>query len=382
MKGVKSISEFNSPGQAIKELLDQRGWTQEELAEIVSRSLKHLNEIIQNKRPVTQEFADLFASTFLDREGGYVSTSDAWLELSRKHHGTSSQANPKDDPIRRKAQIYRYIPVKELIKKNWLKATDDLSNLENQLKKFLGQPTDKPLDLSFLDRNVRSMNFRKSDAHGPASEYSAQIWKHRVVNHISKQKKVEYNEVAFRALLENAHYYTVRPNGVKLFLKEMEDTGVSFAFLPHLSKTYLDGAAFADGDRPIIALSGRFDRIDNFWFTLLHESHHVLVDVFSESNDENEEFFDDSNVDPLTEKKEKAANEFAARLLLEKEIIEYFGRDVHYMPEGKIRLFAEYKSVHASIVVGVLAHKKMIPWTRMHRYKEPVRNKIPKKYLA
>jgi HTH-type transcriptional regulator/antitoxin HigA len=45
---------------------------------------------------------------------------------------------------------------------------------------------------------------------------------------------------------------------------------------PHLPKTRLDGAAILDEDgTPIIGLTLRYDRVDYFWFTLMHELIHV-----------------------------------------------------------------------------------------------------------
>ena len=56
----------------------------------------------------------------------------------------------------------------------------------------------------------------------------------------------------------------------------LAEHGIALAIVPHLPKTYLDGAALqlADG-RPVIGLTLRYDRIDNFWFCLLHELAHV-----------------------------------------------------------------------------------------------------------
>ena len=46
--------------------------------------------------------------------------------------------------------------------------------------------------------------------------------------------------------------------------------------VPHLPKIYLDGAAILFQDAtPVIGLTLRYDRIDNFWFCLLHELAHV-----------------------------------------------------------------------------------------------------------
>ena len=52
--------------------------------------------------------------------------------------------------------------------------------------------------------------------------------------------------------------------------------GVGLEYVDHLPRTHLDGAALRLPDgRPVIGLTLRHDRIDNFWFTLLHELGHV-----------------------------------------------------------------------------------------------------------
>ena len=38
-----------------------------------------------------------------------------------------------------------------------------------------------------------------------------------------------------------------------------------------------DGACFFQEDNPVIVYTGRYDRVDNFWFTLAHEIAHVLL---------------------------------------------------------------------------------------------------------
>lgn len=58
--------------------------------------------------------------------------------------------------------------------------------------------------------------------------------------------------------------------------KMLKDDGIVLVVAPHLPKTRVDGVTILkDKKRPIIGLSLRFDRIDNFWFTLLHELAHV-----------------------------------------------------------------------------------------------------------
>ena len=63
--------------------------------------------------------------------------------------------------------------------------------------------------------------------------------------------------------------------GPKLAQEFLADMGVALVFEDHFNKTYLDGAAMLDGDRPVVALTLRHDRLDNFWFALMHELIHV-----------------------------------------------------------------------------------------------------------
>jgi HTH-type transcriptional regulator / antitoxin HigA len=63
--------------------------------------------------------------------------------------------------------------------------------------------------------------------------------------------------------------------GPRLALEYLADAGIALVFEDHFDKTYLDGAAMLDGNRPVVALTLRHDRLDNFWFALLHELVHV-----------------------------------------------------------------------------------------------------------
>jgi len=63
--------------------------------------------------------------------------------------------------------------------------------------------------------------------------------------------------------------------GPRLAQEFLADMGIALVFEEHFSKTYLDGAAMFDGDLPVVALTLRHDRLDNFWFALLHELVHI-----------------------------------------------------------------------------------------------------------
>lgn len=73
-------------------------------------------------------------------------------------------------------------------------------------------------------------------------------------------------------------------DGLQRVSDALKTRGIAFVLLDHLPGTYLDGAAMcrqSDG-APIIALTRRHDRLDNFWFTLLHEYMHVACHLSPE----------------------------------------------------------------------------------------------------
>lgn len=66
--------------------------------------------------------------------------------------------------------------------------------------------------------------------------------------------------------------------------KMLKDNGIVLVATPHLPKTRVDGVAIlSNKKKPIVGLSLRFDRIDNFWFTLLHELAHISLHLGQDS---------------------------------------------------------------------------------------------------
>ena len=63
--------------------------------------------------------------------------------------------------------------------------------------------------------------------------------------------------------------------GPRLAQEFLAHNGIALVIEPHYKKTYLDGAAMLDDRLPIVALTLRHDRLDNFWFALMHELVHV-----------------------------------------------------------------------------------------------------------
>jgi len=100
--------------------------------------------------------------------------------------------------------------------------------------------------------------------------------------------------------------------GPKLAREYLARAGIALVIEPHFKNTYLDGAAMLDQGRPIVALTLRHDRLDNFWFVLLHELAHVARHL-----DEGHPFFaDDLDSPDKADRQEAEADAMAQEALL------------------------------------------------------------------
>lgn len=372
MAGKKK--DFQSPGQALKHFLEEKDWTQEDLSFILSISLKHTNEIIKDKKPISLELAKLLENVF---------EYDAmeWIRLGAKYQLQDNIENERERAVRLKAEVYQYMPINELIKKGWIK---DADNLETEIRSFWNLPKKGELDLSFLNSYKTNLEYRKSEAFETSfNQFNALIWHQKALNSSKQMKAKPFDKKGLMSLMDLMPSYTNRKDGIKEFLTDLNNVGVKFVYLSHLSKTYLDGAAFLVDGYPVVALTGRYDRVDNFWFTLAHELAHVALHLTNGGSDSI--FIDDttkSKETRSTSAKEQEANSKAEEVLLQNEIFKYFLHNTSYITDDKVEEFASAKQIHPSIVVGMLAFNDLASYSTLQRFKESVRDKIPLKYKA
>jgi HTH-type transcriptional regulator/antitoxin HigA len=144
--------------------------------------------------------------------------------------------------------------------------------------------------------------------------------------------------------------------GPKLVQEFLAEKGIALVILPSLPSTKLDGAAMQDQDGvPIIGLTIRHDRLDNFWFTLVHELVHVWkhlperdVAITDEDLDKNHE---DDDV------KESEANRLARNAFIPKSI--WVRSEAYLRPTYEsVQSLAAQLHISPAIVAGRLRREK------------------------
>ena len=250
------------PGRIIERELEARAWTQKDLAEIMGRPPQAINEIVRGRKAITPETAYQLAEAF-------GTSPDLWLGLEAQYRLHLAGKERDGAQIAQKSQIYSRVPVSELQKRSWIRETESVYDLENEVCAFLG------ID-SIGQQPQVATRFRDTPAREP--EHNAQIaWVQRV-KHLAQAQKVETYELSrVKAALPELFSHTIKAGDVAQVPALLQNLGIHFLIVPHLPHTYLDGATFTIEGHPVIALTLRYNRIDSFWFTLLHELAHVVA---------------------------------------------------------------------------------------------------------
>ena len=140
--------------------------------------------------------------------------------------------------------------------------------------------------------------------------------------------------------------------------------GIRFVVVAPLPGAKIDGAAFwLDATSPVIALSLRFDRIDAFWFTLMHEFAHIKHgDAWSVDRD----LIDDTigiAAMLVEDEAEQRASEAATNSLIPlRELESFISRVGPLYSKERIIQFAHKMKIHPGIIVGQLQHRNEISY--------------------
>jgi HTH-type transcriptional regulator / antitoxin HigA len=347
------------PGDTIREELEYYGWTQEDLAEITGLSAKHISQLVSNKAPITFDTACLLSKVFKQSPQFWLN-ADARYRLALEESASHEQAAAR-------TLIYRYMPVRDMRKKGML--PENPEELVPAVCEFWGM---KELNFSFMEERVAAC-FRKSRSRQQFNPHFAVTWLQLGRNASARPPQViaSYDPDRLRQLADSLAGLTRDADGIPAFVHSLAQAGVVFMHIPHLDKTYTDGATFWHGGRPALVYTCRYDRNDNFWFTVAHELGHILL-----HRDGDSPVFIDS-LDDLDgeDQREKEADEFAKRKLHIPGILRFF-QGVSRVSQVRVRECARVMGVHPAIVVGALQHAGRLRYLALNGLKKPVRSVI------
>jgi addiction module HigA family antidote len=345
-----------SPGATLRELLDRLGLSQSDLAERTGRPKKTINEIVRGKAAITPE-------TALQFERVLRIPASFWLNLERQYRAAQARHEERDRLAEHLAWLEK-IPVKEILKRGWIKPHADRVELLREVLTFFGiafpgawhdvwKETRKATALrqgksDEIDFGVIAVWLRKGEIEGRTRECRP------------------YDQDKFREALGHVKTLTTLP--AEKFSREIQErcaaAGVAVVFVPELPRLRIFGAArWLSPEKALIQLSLYYKREDQLLFSFFHEAGHVMLhgrrDIFVDF------------AAPSDDKQEVEANRFAADYLIPPDTYARFTARGSYS-EWAVLQFAREVGVAAGVVVGRLQHDKEIGFNQLTHLRRTV----------
>jgi len=344
-----------SPGEILLDALQERGWTQSDLAERTGRPIKTINEIAQGKTSITPD-------TALQLERVLNIPSKFWLNLESNYQTFIAKEKERKRLEKRTAWLEE-IPVSGMVKEGWISKYGDPVTQVQAVLNFYGIASPEVWNNQWLSPQV---GYRASQSLSKQPGATS-AWLRR--GEILSQK-IECRPFDGKALRESI----VRLRDLTLKSQDEFQTeitklcafcGVAVVYVPGLPKAPISGASrWLTPHKALIQMSLRHGTDDHFWFTFFHEVAHILL------HGKREVFIDD-DPDDADDLKEHEANAFACDVLMPAKLLSTFVADRKFDRKSVIA-FAKEIGIAPGIVVGKLQRHKLIGYNQLNDLKRHV----------
>lgn len=324
------------PIAAIKFRMEQLGKSQSDLAPILGSRSK-VSEVLSGKRELTlkmiralHEHLQIPADVLI-REGGTLPTAPVGIDIER-------------------------LPLREMAKLGWISPLLDIKDRAEEIVLGLIEKAGGRNGLpQALFRQGGARSNAKMDVHAMQAWCLHVLGQARAAGLENQHRKGSIN---FEFLEEVARLSTFR-EGPKLAREKLAQHGIALVVAPHLSKTYLDGAALWTKEQvPVVGMTIRYDRLDNFWFCLLHELAHLGRHI---PNGDGEVFIDDLQLrerdHAVDDAREREADEWAQNALIDPALWRDHPARQHPSVTNVVDL-AHQAKVHPAVVAGRIRYER------------------------
>jgi len=349
------------PGKILREKLQERGWTQDQLSSITGYGKQAISLIANEKNGVSADMAKALAAAF-------GNTPEEWLSWDSQYRLSNSDAEVGD--IERRARLHSLAPIRDMQRRGWITASDDLEKLETDLKKFFS--------VESLDGDVMFPVATHRTAKLPYLNPAEKAWCFRARKMAGVLPVPQFQPERLNQAEKELRKLAAYPKEARHLTELLASYGIRFVVVEPLPGVKIDGAAFwLDATSPVIALSVRFDRVDAFWFTLMHEFAHIKHgDALSVDSD----LIDGTigiAVTLVEDEAEKRASDAATHALIPtQELQSFISRVGPLYSKERIIQFAHKVKIHPGIIVGQLQHRNEIGYSSNREMLAKIRSAV------
>lgn len=320
---------FVDPVEAIKFRMEQMNLTPRDLVPLLGSRSK-VSEVLSRKRPLTLSMVRALYKGLGIPAASLVQEPTLFQEDQE-------------------AIEWNRFPLREMRKRGWIDDAELVSaDPKRTMEQFFSPLGSHWVPAALYKRTHYVRSARQMD------EYALAAWKGRVCRRaISDPPSVKFDRdrISLEFLRELAHLSSLS-DGPRHCKEYLDTIGISFLVEAPLPETYLDGAAILLAENhPIVALTLRHDRIDNFWFVLMHE----LVHIWRHLNPNTTAVYDDLDLEDSDNESEREADSTAGEILIPKADWENSPARYLRTPEA-VEHLAKKLRIHPALVAGRIRH--------------------------
>lgn len=342
------------PGHTVADLLEARDLRQIELATRMGVTPKFVSELLSGKASMT-------AATALALERSLDVPAEFWLAREGNYQAARARAASYQD-LASSVSWLSELPLKEMIKFNWIPNTTDKPAMVATCLQFFGVASVAAWRQQYVVQTNESAAYRASTKF-ERDPGAVAAWLRRGEVQGAQIECNSFDRERFLATLNTARELTLETDP-GIFLPRLKDLfaecGVAFVIERAPSGCPVEGAVrWLSPNKALIQLSGRYLRGDSFWFSFFHECGHIAL------HGKKILFLEEKG---LSGAEEDEADRFAADRLIQPSAWAAFQPAI--ISEQVIEEFARFVGIHPGIVLGRLQNEKRIPWkTRLNRLK-------------
>lgn len=335
---------IDHPGTFVAEELKEREWTQADLAYILGMDGTQLNKLIKGKTDITPESAIALGDAFDMPAEFFLNLQNAFDILKAK----------KADPgVSKRARLAKF-PIREMIKRGWIEDSD-AALLDLQIMRFFEKSSieDIPFvgDAPIIPHAAKKTNYDETTA----AQYA---WLHRVRKIAEHMECPLYSASELRNKLASIRAHMLDLDDLIHIPTILSKCGVRFVLVEALPGSKIDGVCVWLDGQPVIGMTLRLNRPDNFCFVLRHEIEHIFREDGKGETFSPVDVLDADHLSNTAPECEKIANEAAGEFCVPRTLLESFlSRKGSFISERDVLNFAARVQMNPAVVVGQIQYR-------------------------
>ena len=343
-------TSVSPPGETLYDLLEEKCISQKQLSLRLGRSDKNLSQIVNGKAPITPELA-------IDLERVLGTPARFWLAREARYQEWLTRSS-LPEPTEADLDWARSFTYPQMAEYGWVPSTSSAREKFHHLLRFFGV-----VDRSAFQAWVANLSpqYRRSETKVD-KDHLIVAWLRRGELEAEDVDANEYDEKSFAGAVDAALKLTCK--APREFVPELKESfarsGVVLLFVPELPSMGVSGATrWLTPWKALIQITLRYRTNDHLWFTIFHESCHIL------RHQKRAVYLETKGVKSPDELE---ADAFAASHMIPVAAFKRFVESGAF--DGpSVRAFAESLGISPGIVVGRLQKEQLIDWDTLNSLK-------------